>query len=458
MLALAISSPLSASPRCSQESVPHSAVKDGGIVFACKTEEGGMLNYKVLPDGLTVSVESSRDYNKEQLTIPSTVTWNGQKYLVKVISSFAFSYHSKEKTKNLKRIIISEGIDSVGQGAFERLPALEWISIPNSLKNLSYSMCENCKNLAEVRIPNTSQLKVIDSFVFMNCPRLTTFYVPKSVEIIKMGPWRNCQSLRQIMVDASNTVFQSVDGVLINKRYGILLQYPCAKPDRDYAIPEGVKSVGNSAFYGAANLESVVFPLSLRSVEHIGFSGCSSLRSVAMTDSVRYLGNGAFWDCPNLGSVEICRNTKYTIKKSPSDSYNTFMPTTVLNTVDHVAVADRHSPSQRGDVRHNEYTVQSFGAKLTDLTAKRMDVRDNNDDVCALLKVQVLDDITRCDGSVKGNIVADGVEKLISVTVKARQLTLHFKNHLPLTVTFADFVGIGATLDSGITYELVLKD
>ena len=70
-------------------------------------------------------------------------------------------------------------------------------------------------------------------------------------------------------------------------------------------IPEGVTSIGDSAFYGCSSLTSVTIPEGVTSIGDSAFSGCSSLTSVTIPSSVTSIGGSAFSGCSSLTSVTI---------------------------------------------------------------------------------------------------------------------------------------------------------
>ncbi len=107
---------------------------------------------------------------------------------------------------------------------------------------------------------------------------------------------------------------------------GVLVKYK--GEGGDVVIPDGVTSIGDSAFSHCTNLTSVTIPDSVTSiagwaflecssltsvtipntVTSIGpatFSGCSSLTSVTIPDSVTSIGYGAFYGCSSLTSVTL---------------------------------------------------------------------------------------------------------------------------------------------------------
>ena len=71
------------------------------------------------------------------------------------------------------------------------------------------------------------------------------------------------------------------------------------------ALPDGLTSIGNSAFAGCEFLASVALPDSLTSIGAGAFNSCSSLVSVALPDGHTSIGNDAFKSCDSLGLVYV---------------------------------------------------------------------------------------------------------------------------------------------------------
>ncbi len=73
----------------------------------------------------------------------------------------------------------------------------------------------------------------------------------------------------------------------------------------DIAIPGSVTSIGNAAFYGCNSLESIVIPDGVGVINSNTFGGCTSLASVTIPGSVTSIGDAAFSGCTSLTNVTI---------------------------------------------------------------------------------------------------------------------------------------------------------
>ena len=81
--------------------------------------------------------------------------------------------------------------------------------------------------------------------------------------------------------------------------------------------------------------------------------------------------------------------------------------------------------------------------------------RDLNNQLCALVKVQVVDEITDVEGNVVGDIVNRGVEKWVYMAKGSRNMKIHFKSNLPVLVKFRDYKI--TALNSNRVYALVIQ-
>lgn len=103
----------------------------------------------------------------------------------------------------------------------------------------------------------------------------------------------------------------------------------------------------------------------------------------------------------------------------------------------------------------SQATVQSL-SETNDIISGDDQRRDYNKQLCALVKIQVVDGITDVEGNVMGDIINHGVEKWVYLAQGSRNMKIHLRNNLPITVMFRDY-GING-LKSNRVYQLVIAD
>ena len=81
----------------------------------------------------------------------------------------------------------------------------------------------------------------------------------------------------------------------------------------DVSIPDKfggylVTSIGSDAFYGCADLTSVIIPNGVTSIGDSAFCNCTGLTSVTIPNSVTTIGSNSFYNCTGLFSLTIPKN------------------------------------------------------------------------------------------------------------------------------------------------------
>ena len=91
-----------------------------------------------------------------------------------------------------------------------------------------------------------------------------------------------------------------------DESWGSIVNYFVRKTKlKTLIIPDGVRRIGERAFFKCSSLMSISIPNSVTSIGWFAFNGCSSLSSINIPDSVTSIGSGAFRNCSSLTSIII---------------------------------------------------------------------------------------------------------------------------------------------------------
>ncbi len=197
---------------------------------------------------------------------------------------------------------IPNSVTSIRNGAFEECTDLTRVTIPNSVTSIGSDAFQECTRLTSVTIPNS--VINIGSEAFQACTSLTSVTIPASVTNIGDGAFESCYSLPAIVVDTLNPSYTSVDGVLFDKSLTTLVEYPGGKGGF-YSIPNGVTSIGDSAFLDCRSLTNVTIGNSVTNIGDSAFSYCINLTSVSIPESVTSIGFEAFFLCDGMASITV---------------------------------------------------------------------------------------------------------------------------------------------------------
>ena len=225
-------------------------------------------------------------YDLTEITIPKSV---------KSIGYRAFYF-----CRNLKSINIPEGVTKIEANAFEGCSRLKSVSLPEGvteIKSYTFSGCD----FTEITIPDS--VTRIDACAFNSCD-FTEITIPKGVTRLDGGAFSGCHELENIKVSADNERYTDIDGVLYNKNKTKLILCPIGKKYREYIVPDGVTTIDEGAF-GGSSIKTISLPESVTNIKKGAFSGCRSLKTINIPDSVTSIGEYTFSYCNALESINI---------------------------------------------------------------------------------------------------------------------------------------------------------
>jgi len=176
-------------------------------------------------------------------------------------------------------------VTKIGNRCFTSLVlgGVQSVVIPEGIRSIEKEAFDGCRNLTNVVLPNS--LTNIATRAFAWCLKLPRITIPEGVKTLGTDAFYYCTGLEEIDVAPSNTEFSGREGVLFNKEQTILLQYPAAKEQAHYSIPDSVIRVDPGAFLGSPKLQTLFIS---KSVAEVG-DGSGSIPFFSMKNLTRFI-------------------------------------------------------------------------------------------------------------------------------------------------------------------------
>lgn len=239
----------------------------------------------------------------------------------------------KEISNQIKKIVIGNGVTSIGSNAFYQCSDMQAtldLSDAKALTSIGNNAFYGCKKLTgSLKIPDS--VTEIGAEAFLDCNNLSgNFELPEGLQSVGNDAFYNCYNLTgglklpDTVTSIGTGAFYNcakLDGYLVLS--SSLTKIPqnafnhCVnlKVEDKLVIPNSVTVIENSAFARCSSLTGdLEIPDTVTSIEDNAFYGCSSLNGyLTLPSQLTVIPSCAFWDCSQLkvqGGLKIPENVK----------------------------------------------------------------------------------------------------------------------------------------------------
>ena len=185
-------------------------------------------------------------------------------------------------------------VTEISCAAFTNCSELISVTIPRSIERIDQGAFKNCTKLSTVyfNAENCKEMGMYMYPVFENCPKFSELKFGDNVRSIPSSGFESCTGLKSIVLPDSLTYmgfgcFLNCTG-LTSVTYGKKMTY-----------------TGYYAFDGCTNLKTVRLTNAIKGITSNSFSGCISLSSISLPPGVTYIEQEAFSMCKALSTINI---------------------------------------------------------------------------------------------------------------------------------------------------------
>lgn len=232
-------------------------------------------------------------YYSGTINIPETIIYDGSKYTVKYVGSYAFNCQNE-----LQSIIVPRTVTAIRANAAIKAENLNRVNVANEsqLDSIGKQAFMECTGLKRFTFDGTSLfMNIIDKEAFKNCTALerVTWTDDTSIKIIGNGAFYGCSALEKVQW-LKKSELQTI------KDYAF---FRCVSLN-NFDMPNTTLSVGNSSFRYNSSLTNIHLSTSLNYIDEYAFGECG-FSQITLPESLANIQAGAFINNEHLQEITL---------------------------------------------------------------------------------------------------------------------------------------------------------
>lgn len=223
---------------------------------------------------------------------------------VKSIENEAF-----KNFKNLKELTLKNGIENIGEGAFEGTQ-ISSISIPSSIKEIEAKTFKDCWYLKKIDFSNG--IERIGKNAFEGAG-ITTIIFPNSLKNVYANAFYYCDNLKELTLNDGLDSIGS-EAFLGTKISSVTIPSSVTSLSKDIfnkdckiTLCNGFEKINRDITWALQYQKSITIPTSVKEIEEGAFEDFKELKEVKLNEGLKSIGNNAFLGT-SISSVVLPKN------------------------------------------------------------------------------------------------------------------------------------------------------
>ena len=219
----------------------------------------------------------------------------------------AIEANAFQNCTKLSAIVIPDSVETVGDRVFQGCTSLKSVTLGNGVETIGDETFRGCTTLKTVNIGNS--LKHLGTQTFINCTEITELVLPNSLETVGLGALKGCTGLKKLSLpfvgsEKYTTPLPEKDEYSPNNHTNFGYIFGANWFDDHSSVTSDLDNLETVTITGDSPIGFHAFQGFGRFIDSSETTGIG-LKEIIITGNVKVIGEGAFQGCHNLQTLLI---------------------------------------------------------------------------------------------------------------------------------------------------------